>query len=147
MSTGTPSLCLDILGLGFQTGPPEHVRPLFGHRPWATLLLVSCSSAHLHPAPRAFGERKQDRRQTFAKRDRSTFSSRSLGVANLGEKVGVELVQGTVCSCMEMHSLYVYIHLQRSKEGSLLYQLLFSTKMQPEKATGDQLSTQPGSQW
>lgn len=104
ISTGTPSLCLDMLGLGFQTGPPEHARPPLGHKPPATLLLMSCSSAHLYPAPQAFGEQKHKGKQTFAKRDRSTFSSWSSVIANLGEKVGVELIQGTVCSCMKMHS-------------------------------------------
>lgn len=114
-SASTTSLCLATLGPAAQTDPPERA----GSLPWPHPpgLLGPRSSALLHPASWVFGEQKKDRRQTHAKGDGSTFSSWSLGVANLAEKVGVELIQDTVCSCVKMHSLYIYIHLQRSKEG------------------------------
>lgn len=107
--------------------------PCLGHRPPDTLLLGPCISALLPLASRVFGEQKQDRRQIHAKGDGRSFSSWSLGVANLGEKV--ELIRDTVCSCTKMHSLYVYIHLQRSKESSLLCSLITTCFQQKHNLT------------
>lgn len=58
-----------------QVVPQSMADACLGHRSPATLLLGLCSSAFRCPASKVFGEKKQDRRQIYAKGDGSTFSS------------------------------------------------------------------------
>lgn len=57
----------------------------------------------------AFGEQKQDRRQICAKGDGSTFSSRSLGVPNLGERLNwFKMQYAAVWKCIVCMCTFIY---------------------------------------
>lgn len=89
--------------------PQSMAGPWLGHRSPATLLLGLCSSAFRCPASKVYGEQKQDRRQIYAKGDGSTFSSWSLEVSKLGERLNWFKIQyAAVWKCIVCMYTFIY---------------------------------------